>query len=287
MLLFKDVFFFKFQPNLYIQSPPTQVTSNVAAWRCYNKGAWRHNHYVPENPEQDCRKFVSMFLKDIKPKSWIFLGDSTMRRLFGRIVSNKPFKCRLLKKCQTDCAFNVYINMSVNAVKGKVCKTRSDGCKSELYGCQNKIRDVEYIQNHFTKNSIIRGINVTKYSLLNSYLRKNPKDICVVNAGLHDQGHNLSNNAYVNNVKGFLSYLNDSCKRMIWISINCVLGLKRYDQSNKTIRLWNDLIEQMLYNEYPEIAYIDMYPMSTIKSMHQDNVHMKPVYYAEAAKLFV
>ena len=213
-----------------------------------------------------------------------------MRRLFRTIIYKKQLKCHRLQKCyKTNNTFNEYIKVpSGIKTKGKSVKEQSK-CQSEIRGCQGKFQEIEYIENHFTTNTNMKGLNVPKFVLLNFYLSTNPRDVCIVNAGLHDQNpkHRVTDYEYLENVKEFIGFLREPCKSIIWISTNNVLELKQYDQRNGRIRLWNNLVEQMLRKEFPDVGYIDMYPMSTIRAMHQDNVHMNSVYYKEEASFFI
>ena len=92
---------------------------------------------------------------------------------------------------------------------------------------------------------------------------------------------------YVDNIRIQLSLLQDVCERIIWLSLNYVLGDPKYNQKNGRILKWNGMVDWALQNQFPEVAYIDMFPMSTLESMHADNVHMNVVYYQEVAKLFM
>ena len=259
--------------------------------RCFNIGQWSGNKYTYNDTTQDCKLFVSRFLSGTNPKLWTLLGDSTMRRLFRTIISTKQLKCHRLQKCyKTNNTFNEYIDFQFGIkTKGKSVKEQSK-CESEIHGCKGKFQEIEYIENHFTTNKNIKGLNVPKYVLFNFYLSTNPRDVCIVNAGLHDQNpeqSSVTDYEYLENVKEYIGFLRKPCKYIIWISTNNVLDLKQYGQKNARIRLWNSLVEQMLRKEFPDVGYIDMYPMSTIRAMHQDNVHMKPVYYNKEASFFI
>ena len=273
--------------------------------RCCNKGSWikeqghdELNRYIPLDADHDSKIFVSRFLKDAHPKSWLFVGDSTMRKMYDQLVILA--NCRLVKRCETPCSFDQYLNMENNFAdrspnESKLCVNSGDGCNSQMHLCKNsKMDKVEFIRQlysgpltNFAVDSFNRQI-MDKFVHLHMYLRNKPKSICVLNIGMHGLANAKRNDqTYVDNIRIQLSLLNDVCERILWLSLNYVLGDTKYKQKNERILKWNGMVDRALQSQFPEIGYIDMFPMSTLQSMHADNVHMNVVYYQEVAKLFL
>ena len=172
--------------------------------------------------------------------------------------------------------------------KEKGCNdNRNMGCLGAKYQC--KLKSIEYLPIYFANNSTM-GLpwnNITKFQALDLYFSLQPlQDVCVVNTGMHAAGHNYTDEEYTENVKLYLIFLSKYCRQIIWISITSVLGQDAYSQSNETILRWNHKIDTMITLTFKHIGYIDMYPMSTERSMHVDNVHMDSMFYNKAAQFF-
>ena len=270
-----------FQPNPVIQ------TFRKAWEPCYNKGNWKNGRYIAQDEKQDCRVFVKKVLKNNPSKSWLFVGDSTMNYLFNQIQTRPSLNCHVIKKCDKQCTVAEYIYLPVSAHKRRACKVRGP-CRNQMNQCRHNVNTVEYILTDFARDSKVAGSNKTVYQLLDWYLSNTSKDVCVLNIGMHDNGHNATDDQYVQGVSNLLSHFQPPhCSSLIWISINNVLGLKKFGQSNTKILRWNRLVEEMLKEEYPDTAYIDIYPMSTQKKMHKDNVHLDKLYYKTLAGFFL
>ena len=235
------------EPKMFNMTSTT-AKFNSTNMRCFNIGHWSGNEYTHNHTKQDCKLFVSRFLSGTNPKLWTLLGDSTMRKLFRQIINTGQLKCHRLQKCyKLNNTFHEYLQFQ-SGTKGKSFKNKSK-CLSEMQGCEGKFKEIEYIPILFTTNVNPRGFNIPKYVLLNFYLSKNPRDVCIVNAGLHDQNpeqSNVTDYEYLENVKEYIGFLRQSCKKIIWISTNNVLDMKQYGKRNAKIRLWNSLVEQML-----------------------------------------
>ena len=128
--------------------------------------------------------------------------------------------------------------------------------------------------------------NWTMHDAIKMYLQENVIDVCVSNTGLHEAGHNHSDTQYVTNVKKYITYLVKYCRYVIWISISAVRGDPNFKQSNRVIKRWNQMILQIIIKEFPQVAYIDMFPMSIRYDMHVDNVHLNSTYYKGTARFF-
>ena len=159
------------------------------------------------------------------------------------------------------------------------------GCLNGLHAFQNK--SIEFIGNAYSQDVNYTDSDLSKYELITSHLHANPKDVCVINTGMHDQKKIASINKYTDYVRHYLTYLEKYCNKMIWLSINSVLNDEQHNQRNNVILEWNRSVVNMLRNHFPEVGYVDMFPMYMRRDMHQNNVHMNVTYYAEAARFFL
>ena len=163
------------------------------------------------------------------------------------------------------------------------CRLNENGCRCGYFRCGSK--DIEFL----AKLQVIEGPKDRRYTSLGSigpYLRNKTRDVCVANVGLHEGAKEVTTLEYTNAVETYLSLLQAHCKSIIWISTSAVKGDPKYRQNNACIQEWNKSVRTMIINEFPEIAFIDMYPMSTLHQMHIDNVHLSGVYYGKAASFF-
>ena len=161
-------------------------------------------------------------------------------------------------------------------------------------GCANRWdlcvdRSVEYIANHVAFDRREEGTVTTRFRLLQKYLRVHPKDVCVVSTGLHDQAevNNVAKYPYAQKVIAMLSYIRTGCKKVIWLSISAVKGDGKFKQNNTISKEWNNRVRQRLNLVLPDVAYIDLFPMSSVPEMHVDNVHLNNVYSLAVARFFM
>ena len=277
------------QPLSNQPSPHQPASPSFKA--CYNKGKWVGQEYVIESPEDDCRKYVSNFLHSLPHHSFLFLGDSTVSLLTKTMIANATRQCLIIKKCKASCSLLNYMDMPYDKdrilVKERQNPKVCNGCLNGLYSCGDKT--VEFIKVYDAPDKMLANLktNLTKFELFTAYLSKFPKDVCVANSGMWDLRKNITGERYATDVKSYITMLSLNCNRIIWISINAVLGDKKFKQSNDKILAWNKLVENMLRKDYPNVGYIDLYPMSVQKDYHVDNVHMKTVYYDKEASFFV
>ena len=163
------------------------------------------------------------------------------------------------------------------------CNTHENGCRCGYFRCGSK--DIEFL----AKLQVIEGPKDEHYTSLGPigpYLSSKPRDVCVANVGLHEGAKEVTTLEYTNAVETYLSLLQPHCKSIIWISTSAVKGDPKYRQNNACIQEWNQSVKRMIVTKFPNIAYIDMYPMSTVLEMHVDNVHLSGVYYKKAASFF-
>ena len=258
---------------------------------CYNRGRWEKEQYHLQNKSDDCELLISQFLKGAQRNTWLFLGDSVMRYIIRTLVYStlKKSNCTTLKQCRTKCTLSEYLKMSpytvhVAARDYPSCNDHSNGCGSRKYRCGNV--EIEYLKQLFV-TELQKNNTRTEFDKIISYLEPKPRDICVANLGMHDQQkEGLTARDYTNSVKQFLLKMENYCGKLIWLSTNAVKGDPRFKQTNTGIQEWNEAVRVMVQADLPYVAFIDMFPMSTLISMHRDNVHMNGVYYKKVASFF-
>ena len=109
--------------------------------------------------------------------------------------------------------------------------------------------------------------------------------ICVINAGLHDMlVKNITDNAYVNNVRWYIRTIRGSgvCMHIIWVHTTAVFH--HIYLSNSRIRKWNHLINDMLLDsEFRDfVTIIDTFEES-LNWPHNDKVHLNAEWYRSLA----
>ena len=281
------------QPPLFL--PNTRV--------CRNHGIWHNRHYYLQNASDDCRAYVSLMMRNSPKQNWLFVGDSTIRRL---VIEYRKLhgSCYVAKRCgDNDCNLKEYLDLPyaeksqfstmIPAKSSDSLQNQMRPCKWFLYdstGCANRVdicqnKKIEYLAVRWAVDEPEPTANSTKFSLLFNYLASDKKDICVLNIGMHYR--NVTVNGHVSNVITFIGKFIPFCHRIIWLSVNSILGDKRYPQKNQRISERNDLVMNMIIDKYPDIGVIDMFQMSTLDIMHIDNVHLNVTYYDQAASFFL
>lgn len=168
-------------------------------------------------------------------------------------------------------------------------------------------RVVEYLPVEFARDveQPSRNTTTTQESVA-LYLQQDPRDLCVLNAGIHDmqctaepapahpwRNHTVidDDKTYVNNVAKYIELIEPGCKRMIWLHTTAICGVPKHCQRNTRILLWNQLVEAMLQDRFPDVAVVDTFPVTTSLSQHQcfcdkhkgstwngDQVHLQEIY---------
>jgi hypothetical protein len=213
-----------------------------------------------------------------------FIGDSTMMRLADTV------KCKPIARAAPRCGLLKYVNQtptttwfSPNSHQGPVLYGAahpfcSDCSNCLAYKCAN---GHEYIPIEFTSDVTYQSVkhNSTQ-AIVADYLAEHPRNICLVNSGIHDQQLKLSDKQFASSLKSYLQLLQRGCKRVIWLQTTAVLG-KNFAQSNDRIRRWNKIATNIA------IDVVDTYQMSSPVSLHTDNVHLNSSYYNAVHELLV
>jgi len=115
------------------------------------------------------------------------------------------------------------------------------------------------------------GRTSTTQASVGMYLARSPRDLCLVNSGLHDaqlgqrelfgQG-NLTDEQYVRNVADYITALQPGCRKIVWMATTAVCGQPLYPQKNADIKIWNAKVLQLLRTRFPEVSWVDLFHMS-------------------------
>lgn len=234
--------------------------------------------------------------------SWVFLGDSTMNRLFDSIIKTKR-SCKSVKRAPGRCNLLPYLGQKKRKKWTKPSKnegphmyglnhpfcTDCHECNSELYDCGK--HTFEYISVEFARDVEIQTpTSNTTQETIAQYLQLKECDIfckCVVNSGIHDMAlPHLTDQLYVKHVHFYVQQLVNSCQNVVWMSMTAVRGDKGFPQNNGRIHRWNMLIKGMLHKNFPKVGFIDVFSMSNFTNLHFDNVHLKRSGYDLIASFF-
>lgn len=296
------------------------------------------------NPGMDCQTILKPFIGDYDQlQNIVLLGDSVMRLLFHTTHENPSCKlfrggtaagrCNFLEYMGLDKGTWVPPRLGLEGPHPKLFGGKNPFC-SDL-GCHFGVcnehyaqswycpgsrpepppcasppcsggRVLEYLPVEFSRDVEQPGRNTTTtQESVGLYLKRDPRDLCVVNTGTHDmqctgepapehpwRNHTVVDDdmTYVKNVADFIAAITPGCKRMIWLHTTAICGVPKHCQRNSRILLWNQLVEAMLQDRFPDVAVVNTFAVTTSLSQHQcycdkkkriwggDQVHLHEIY---------
>lgn len=262
----------------------------------------------------------------------ILLGDSTMWRLW--INGGFPGRCgsaRLGGRCGILRAMGMW-NESASLPAGVAWRppvqgleggpedepfcSMCNGCDPAVYECPAGRRPSEGLAWSYLGVEFARDIEYpsagpgfrarTTQESVAVYLDHHPKELCVVNAGLHDMTigrhaagpdpcnktlvrhmYNHSTASHVENVRQYVALLQKGCRRTVWLTTSAIEVPEgdRWPQRNWRAATWNGHVEAVLQSEFPAVFFVDVFP-KTAGTKHLDNVHLDNTYYVTLGQLF-
>lgn len=290
-----------------------RANGNMCTWSGGGPGALECTHMLSKRllhwPAlgSDVRQLIS--------KRWVFLGDSTMARLFREVNRSAPVNtCNCQFKTAPRCdmyeAFGLTKKVKawkqpVKGLEGPIahglkfphcqdCK----GCMSVLVDCERfpcNETTISYMGVEFARDvemqTELEGTQTTQESITR-YL-KNQKCLrhpffCIVNTGIHDMiVLNKDGKTFIKNLNWYLTTIQPCCKHLIWIQLSAVLDDPSRPQTNSIIKVWNTKVHKLLQGERFSnwTSIVDPYNASLFWP-HADNVHLNTSYYAALADLF-
>ena len=265
-----------------------------------------------------CKKFIEDIrreytslpaLSPAEKHKTVFLGDSTMLRLFEAIrrqlVEAQDIDTTLSNNfciSHDNCLLNEYLNVSKDIawkqpdryIEGPTGNVNHPGeikpwC-SDCVSCKaKKCGHLEYLPVEFARDVTIQTPRyATTQQLVGTYLTIAPVGLCIVNAGLHDMeiaAGQMTSQQYAENVHFYMTQLSVGCKLTVWLHTSSVLDEEKYRhmQNNKKIVAWNSAVERMLTTRHPHVKILDVFEFSN--QTHMDNVHLNGEYYSAIGKL--
>ena len=246
------------------------------------------------NDNKKCLVLVQNVVNNMQTRRILFLGDSTMIRLFKSIPHQekniiKTGRCDWLTKFGMKKS-TIWIPPHKDAgpvlygLKNNWC-TDCSGCISHYYtgkGIANSYIAVEFAKDVEMQSELGK---TTQESLVNFLKTQNKYELCVVNSGIHDQAiKGMSVQNYVSNVKSYLRLLSFVCPQIVWVETTYPKTDKYLQKKGKT-QEWNVAVNKMIRLEFTE-AYIIKVGEASKDWPHVDNVHLNATWYSELSRLF-
>jgi hypothetical protein len=273
--------------------------------------------------ELDCTNMLSKrLLLDSKihlltSKRWVFMGDSTMAKLFSFVRASMPSffnSCNCQFKAAPRC--DMYESFGLTKKKGSWKRPVKGlegpiayglrvphcqdciGCYSVLMQCEHfpcNGTTISYMGVEFARDVVMQteleGTSTTQESIT-TYLKSQQclihPFICIVNTGLHDMIIlKRDGKTFIKNLEWYLTLIQPCCKHLVWIQTTAVLDEESRPQKNSIIKVWNAKVQALLQGKRFQnwTSIVDPYNAS-LYWPHADNVHLNMTYYAALASLF-
>jgi len=167
------------------------------------------------------------------------------------------------------------------------------GCDSHMkvvFGDDKLIgRSTEYIAVEFARGREFQtDWTGTTQETLATYLSMTfDRDLCIVNSGVHDLILDITPSQYASNVVEYAENLKPFCQKIIWLMIPASRNDPGQPQDHVRSRQFNERVQEQCSQLGPQVLLLDLWKMSLPLTLHEDNVHHKPVYYEELARLLL
>jgi hypothetical protein len=210
-------------------------------------------------------------------RNWNFFGDSTMMRLYRTVQPVNYGHPQLWKRCgcksktTTRCDMASKFGFEKREPWIRPNKSKGEGptmfglhnphchdcanCTSEFVECRvacPQLVTVSYFSVEFARDVEIQSqVANTTQEHVALYLKRRQQvmgggTVCVVNAGIHDAKLGLTVDAYVENVRWYLSLLHPAvCQNIIWLATTAPRTEKQVQKTN-ILRKWNEAVAEML-----------------------------------------
>lgn len=235
--------------------------------------------------------------------SIVFMGDSTMWKLSqssGSAVDFGAGPCTITPWLGT-CSFAKYMGFTaVNETDwvypsdntlGPNIKmavhpgcTGCSGCPPSLRQCSDPSKLLEYLPVEYARDVEVQTTNGTKVHMsttqahVGRYLTDHPRDLCVVNSGLHDAALKDQPRLFPHNVFVYLELIRPGCKHIVWITTSKVRGDKKQPQNNTLIAQADQEVIKLVA-PLSGVSVIDVFEESSHWEF-ADNVHKVQEYYS-------
>jgi len=277
----------------HIRRPSSQVHKRSCSWNPENN----NGIVIDYTGNEECIKT----LPKIANKRVLFLGDSTMWRLF---THSSIHQCPAQKVMRSSrCRWIEDFGMTrlpvwtppeakmegpVDYGKTHPFCTDCSGCSSEFRtGVTNTDSCVQqnYIAVEFARDVEMQTtVGKTTQESLSYFLGKHEQhDICIVNTGMHDMAiRNITDQTFVQNMGWYFNILKRNCQKIVWIELTDV-ATQTYFQTTPRLKKWNDMIFEKT-KEFDYVWVVRLFDASkSIK--HLDNAHMHSSWYSALNKM--
>jgi len=237
----------------------------------------------------------------------LFIGDSTMARLYNNLPVAEPFaqikksgQCGLMKYYGFERAKDwIWPNATLGegpvayGLNNTFC-TDCGGCGSTLQAVlgkdgQEMVKSYEYISVEFARDRE-QQTETTKTSqeTLGLYLNTTyVRELCVLGTGLHDVILNVIADQYASNVMELLGIVKPFCRQVVWLQTTATRNDPGRPQENRKLLQLNEAILGLCPLLGPDFLILDLWSMSLPRATHVDNVHGTPVFYRELGRMFL
>eukprot|EP00961_Rhodomonas_salina_P094809 1275922-Rhodomonas_salina.1 len=281
----------------------TKFANNFRERVCLIQGHWNGSDWMGTNVCHSKGELLGAW------QSVALLGDSNMGKLVESFVRSSH--CVVTKEALGRCDFIRYIGMNKSVV-WKQPDRRVEGptaygfhnpwCNDAMrvprqYTCGN--RTVEYLPVVYGRSVELQTthFNTTQQSVA-AYLRQSPRDVCIVNVGVHDlKFPKLSATQYLHNTASYLRLLvGVPCRKILWMGTQAVVDVPRagfpplgiFERGNERIEEFNAVMTEFLNREGMKFIYgIDVFELSRSDSLTvlKDRAHRHPRYYQTLARI--
>ena len=240
-----------------------------------------------------------------------FFGDSTMLRLYHAYVKRVNLTCSHMGPCwEGNCSEAVrWIGKKIKAnisqhwvpprygIEGPIMYgLQNPGCLDmtnchhsfDATQCTRKIPAGENARAFYYSVEFSRDVALqtdkhnSTQEVVGELLSYNPADMCIVNAGVHDQAIEMSVKQHFDNVERYLELLKPHCGKLVWQGLGIMGRSEQYLQGNSISYHWNmNFAAYDIYATY----FMDIWNFSKSFKL-VDNVHMEPIFYDNLSSFY-
>lgn len=260
---------------------------------------------------EKCNATHHLFSRKSDIKNFVFLGDSTMARLYRSAIGSfspshkvKKVKASYNKNsphCPSLSYFQLQLRpiesyrMPVKGIEGPglfglehpFCLDMS-GAFFEKSTVPDYGMSLEYLSiEHARDVSFQTNLSETSQETVALYGEREygshfNTTLCVVNSGLHDIGIGIPLQQYLTNVHEYILLLHATCSTILWLGISRTADRPKFKQRNDIIFDWNKALFDNL-KDFPFVYVVDVMEQGQNYKLN-DNVHYTKEYYVALAE---
>jgi len=253
---------------------------------------------------------------EARPRRWVFLGDSTMGRLFRHGVypsyqNRSSYKeswnrCGCTTEDGDRCRHYEFYGM-LPATKFRP-PTASEAPKRQPRYCMEcvtcghsraqckdhrcsidtaELHAVEFARDVEVQTAITTTTQETVAYYLHQQARESSPFVCVVNAGIHDLAHFSNMTVLAENVLWYIDVLRPVCEHIIWVQCTAPEQHTKDVQTPELVATYNSHVQKALAagSAASQTMIIDSFAASK-NWKHKDSLHLTEDYYKEFGRMF-